>query len=319
MKMLAPAFRGIAAERRPKRWRRLWTHRFYFYLIAPGLLYFLIIDYVPMFGVVIAFKDISPFGSASDILTAPWVGLKHFENFFHSIYFWNVMRNTLVISLLKLAVGFPASILLALLLNEVRSGIFKQFVQTVSYLPHFVSNVVMAGLVITVLSTDGGLVNAIITSLGGKSVYFLGEPAFFRSVLVISHVWQSVGWGSILYLAAIAGIDPGLYEAARMDGANRFRQAIHITIPGMSHIVVILLIYSIGGLLSAGFEQILLLYSPPVYGVSDIIDTYVYREGLTNMKYSFVSAVGLFKNVLAMMLILGANVVAKRFNQTGIW
>lgn len=319
MNVHARPVQGVAAARRSKRRHRIWSHRFYFYLIIPGLLYFLIIDYVPMFGVIIAFKDISPFGTVGEILTGPWVGLKHFVNFWHSIYFWNVMRNTLVISMLKLAVGFPASILLALLLNEVRNSIFKRFVQTVSYLPHFISNVVMAGLVMTILSTDGGLVNALITALGGKAIYFLGEPSYFRSVLVSSHVWQSVGWGSILYLAAISGIDPGLYEAATIDGANRFRQAIHITIPGISHIIVILLIYSIGGLLSAGFEQILLLYSPPVYGVSDIIDTFVYREGLTNMKYSFVTAVGLFKNILAMVLILGANYIAKRFNQTGIW
>jgi putative aldouronate transport system permease protein len=272
-----------------------------------------------MFGVMIAFKDISPFDNVHAILTGPWVGLQNFEKFWSSIYFWNVMRNTLVISLLKLVVGFPAAIVLALLLNEVRNGIFKRFVQTVSYLPHFISNVVVAGLVMMVLSTDGGLVNAIITSLGGKSIYFLGEPAYFRSVLVLSHVWQSIGWGSILYLAAIAGIDPGLYEAATIDGANRFRQALHITIPGMTPVIVIMLIYSIGGILNAGFEQILLLYSPPVYSVSDIIDTYVYREGLTNMKYSYVTAVGLFKNVLAMFLILGANYIAKRFNQTGIW
>ncbi|TBL79162.1 sugar ABC transporter permease [Paenibacillus thalictri] len=310
---------AAALPRRRRRWSAIWSHRFYFYLILPGILYFFVIDYLPMFGIIIAFKDISPFEGVTGILTAPWVGLEHFRNFWNSYFFWNVMRNTLLISIYKLVFGFPAAIVLALLLNEIRNTVFKRLVQTISYLPHFISNVVVAGLVMMLLSTDSGLLNAIIIAFGGEPIFFLGEPGYFRSVLVTSHVWQSIGWGSILYLAAMASIDPGLYEAAIIDGAGRFRQALHVTLPGISHIIVLLLIYSIGGLLNAGFEQILLLYSPPVYDVSDIIDTYVYREGLTNMKYSFVTAVGLFKNVLAMILILGANYIAKRFNHTGIW
>jgi putative aldouronate transport system permease protein len=303
--------------------RRLWPavrmHRFYYYLIIPGMLYFLIFDYIPMFGIIVAFKDISPFEGVSAIFTNDWVGFKHFVRFWNSYYFWNVMRNTLLISGYKLLIGFPASILLALLLNELRNAVFKRIVQTISYLPHFISTVVVAGLAMMVLSTDGGLVNAIIVQFGGEPIHFLGNPSYFRSVLVISHVWQTIGWGSILYLAAMTGIDPGLYEAAKMDGASRIRQAWHITLPGIAPVIVILLILSIGGLLNAGFEKVLLLYSPAVYEVADIIDTYVYREGLSKLDYSFATAVGLFKNVLAMFLILGANYMAKKMNQTGIW
>lgn len=297
----------------------LWQYRFYYVLILPGILYFLVFDYVPMFGVMIAFKEITPFQSVGEIFAADWIGLANFRRFLDSIYFWNVMRNTLFISLFKLLFGFPASILLALLLNELRYAAYKKIVQTISYLPHFISNVVVAGLVMMILATDGGMVNSLIAFFGGEPVYFLGEPGYFRSILVGAHVWQSVGWGSILYLAAMSGIDPGLYEAARIDGAGRYRQAWHITLPGIRPVIVILLILQIGNLLNAGFEQILLLYSPAVYSVADIIDTYVYREGLTQMNYSFASAVGLFKNIIAMVLILSANVIAKRFNQTGIW
>ncbi|PYI57586.1 sugar ABC transporter permease [Paenibacillus flagellatus] len=283
------------------------------------MLYFVVFDYIPMFGVLIAFKDISPFEGVGAIFTNEWVGFKHFVRFWNSYYFWNVMRNTLLISFYKLFFSFPASVLLALLLNEVRRVAFKRIVQTISYLPHFISTVVVAGLAMMVLSTDGGLINAIIVRFGGEPIHFLGDPAYFRGVLVISHVWQSIGWGSILYLAAMTGIDPGLYEAARMDGAGRVRQAWHITLPGITPVLVIMLILSIGGLLNAGFEKVLLLYSPAVYEVADIIDTYVYREGLTQLNYSFATAVGLFKNVLAMLLILGANYIAKKMNQTGIW
>ncbi|WP_233530940.1 ABC transporter permease [Paenibacillus alkalitolerans] len=302
-----------------KLWPAIKLHRFYYYLIIPGMLYFLIFDYIPMFGIIIAFKDLSPFEGVSAIFTSEWVGFKHFVRFWNSYYFWNVMRNTLLISGYKLLFGFPASILLALLLNELRHMMFKRVVQTVSYLPHFISTVVVAGLAMMILSTDGGLINAIIVQFGGEPIHFLGSPAYFRSILVISHVWQSIGWGSILYLAAMSGIDPGLYEAAKMDGAGRLRQAWHITLPGITPVIAILLILSIGGLLNAGFEKVLLLYSPAVYEVADIIDTYVYREGLTQLNYSFATAVGLFKNVIAMFLILGANYVAKRMNQTGIW
>lgn len=297
----------------------IWKNRFYYFLALPGLIYFLIFHYLPMFGIVVAFKDITPFSGLDGILHEPFVGLYHFERFFKSYYFTNVMTNTLVISGLKLVAGFPAPIILALLINEVRIVWFKRTFQTISYMPHFLSWVIIAGLVMSLLTTQGGLINKLVVMFGGQTHNFLGDPKYFRGILVLSHLWAGIGWGTILYLAAMAGIAPELYEAAMIDGANRFQQARHITLPGITFVIVILLIFAIGGLLNAGFEQILLLYSPPVYQVSDIIDTYVYRSGLLGMQYSFATAVGLFKSLLAMTLLLGANWVARRLGQTGIW
>lgn len=297
-------------------WRR---QKFYYFLLLPGLLYFLIFHYIPMFGVSIAFKDITPFDGIEGIFGGEWVGFTHFKRFFDSYYFWNVLGNTIIISLYKLFFGFPAPILLALLLNEVTSKWFKKSVQTISYLPHFISMVVVAGLLTNLLSTDNGILNAILSALGKEAVSFLGEPAYFRTILVISDVWQSIGWGSILYLAAMAGIDPQLYEAAKMDGANRLRQMWHITLPGISFVISILLILNVGKFLEAGFEQIFLLYSPSVYQVADIIDTYVYRQGLLQMQYSFAAAIGVFKNIVGMVLILLANYIVKKMDQPGLW
>ncbi|MBP1995152.1 ABC transporter permease [Paenibacillus eucommiae] len=294
-------------------------NKLYYALIAPGIIYFLIFHYTPMYGLIIAFKDIAPFDGVEGIFTAEWVGLKHFKSFIDSYYFWNITGNTLLISFYRLIFGFPAPILLALLLNEIGSIVFKRTIQTISYLPHFLSMVVVAGLASTLLTTDGGFINGMLLKLGMESVPFLSSTDYFRPMLVISGIWKEVGWGMIIYLAAIAGIDPQQYEAARMDGAGKLRQVWHITLPGMRHIIVIMFILSIGGIMDAGFEQIFLLYSPPVYEVSDIIDTYVYRKGLVEVQYSFAAAVGLFKSVIAFALILSANYVAKKFDQEGIW
>ncbi|NLG24320.1 MAG: sugar ABC transporter permease [Clostridiales bacterium] len=288
-------------------------------IVLPSLLYFFVFHYVPMAGLVIAFKKVSPFQGLDGVFTAPWVGLTYFKKFFNSYYFGNLMSNTIVISLKKLLWGFPAPVLLALLLNELRNEKFKRVVQTVSYLQHFVSMVVLAGLVNTLLTTNGGVVNQLIAALGGEPIYFLGQPAYFHGVLVVSGIWKEAGWGTIIYLAAISGIDPALYEAAIVDGAGRLRRMWHITIPGISSIVVIMLILNVGRILNAGFEQILLLYSPPVYSVADIIDTYVYREGIVNLQYSFTTAVGLFKSVAALILVVSANLVANRLGEQGIW
>jgi putative aldouronate transport system permease protein len=312
-------WKGGRARARRSILKDVWKNRFYYFLALPGLIYFLIFHYLPMFGIVVAFKDITPFSGLDGILHEPFVGLYHFERFFKSYYFTNVMTNTLVISGLKLVAGFPAPIILALLINEVRIVWFKRTFQTISYMPHFLSWVIIAGLVMSLLTTQGGLVNKLVVMFGGQTHNFLGDPKFFRAILVLSHLWAGIGWGTILYLAAMAGIAPELYEAAMIDGANRLQQARHITLPGITFVIVILLIFAIGGLLNAGFEQILLLYSPPVYQVSDIIDTYVYRSGLLGMQYSFATAVGLFKSILAMTLLLGANWVARRLGQTGIW
>lgn len=294
-------------------------YKLYYLLIAPGILYYLIFHYIPLYGVVIAFKDVSPFDGIKGILSSEWVGLKHFRNFTDSYYFWDIMRNTLLISLYRLIFGFPAPILLAILLNEARNIVFQRVVQTVSYLPHFISMVIVAGLLTTFLTTDGGILNTLLQQMGLKQIFFLGDANYFRSVLVVSGIWKEVGWGTIIYLAAIAGIDSHLYEAAKLDGAGRMRQIWHITLPGISFIITLLLILSIGGLLDAGFEQIFLLYSPSVFKVADIIDTYVYRKGLVDLQYSYAAAVNLFKSVIAVILLLGANFLAKKYKQEGIW
>ncbi len=312
---------ALPAVRAPRRslLNVLRKHRLYYLLALPGLLYFLIFHYLPIYGIVIAFKDISPFSSVADVVTKPFVGFKWFRQLFESFYFWQIMRNTVWISLLKLVCVFPAEIVLALLINEVRFTRVKRTIQTVCYIPHFFSMVVVAGIVMSLLTTEGGLLNQLIVLFGGEPTMFLGDPRKFRGVLVLTTLWQEVGWGTILYLAAMSNIDPQLYEAAVIDGAGRGRQAWHITLPGITFVIIILLIFRVGGLLNAGFEQILLLYSPPVYEVADILDTYVYRSGILGLKYSFAAAVGLFKAVLAAALLLGANLLAKRLGRTGIW
>ncbi len=298
---------------------RIWTHRFFYVMILPGMLYFLLFHYVPIYGLLMAFKDFSPLDGMRGILTGDWVGMKHLSRFFGSHYFWNVLGNTLKISGLKLLFGFPAPVLFALLLNEVSRSRFKKVVQSISYAPHFLSMIVVAGILTRLLSTDSGPINQLITQLGGAPVYFLGSPRYFVSVLVASSVWQGVGWGSIIYLSAITGIDPQLYEAAMMDGAGRFRQVLHVTLPGIAGVVVIMLILSVGGIMNAGFEQVFTLYSPAVYNVADIIDTFVYREGIGKLNYSYATAVGMFKSVVAMILVLGTNFIARKMGQEGIW
>lgn len=272
-----------------------------------------------MFGIIIGFKDYEPFMGVKGIFTSEWVGLKHFKKFFSSYYFKNILGNTLIISLSKFIFGFPAPIIFAILLNELKNEKFKKTIQTISYLPHFLSWVVVSGLLVALLSTDNGLLNVLRGFFGKESIMYLGDPKYFRKVLVLSDIWKGIGWGSIVYLAAISGVDQELYEAAYMDGASRWRRIWHITLPSISNIVVIMLIFSVGGLLNAGFEQIFLLYSPSVYNVADIIDTFVYREGLISNNYSYATAVGLFKSLVSMVLLLLTNFIAKQLDQEGIW
>ncbi len=294
-------------------------YKFYYLLILPGICYFLLFSYVPMSGIVIAFKDFYPYEGLKGIFSSDWVGLKHFKTFFTSYYFRNIIGNTLLISLYKLIFGFPAPIILALMFNEVKHMAFKKTVQTISYLPHFISMVIMAGLVTNILSTNGGLVNVILQSFGGESKMFLGDPKYFRSILVISDIWKGVGWGSIIYLAAITSIDPALYEAASIDGAGKLSQMLNITLPSIIPIIIIMFILRIGQILNAGFEQVFLLYSPSVYKVGDIIDTYVYREGLVNTNYSYATAVGLFKGVIGSFMVITTNKITKKLGHQGVW
>ncbi|MEC0373462.1 ABC transporter permease [Paenibacillus chibensis] len=281
-------------------------------MVIPALILIFVFSYIPMYGVLMAFQDYSIFDG---FWASPWVGFKHFSMFFHSPEFWTIIRNTLIIALLKFCVGFPAPIFLALMLNEVRHMAFKRVIQTVSYLPHFLSWVIVAGLAMSILSTDNGSLNMLLQKLHiiKEPIGFLGESEYFWGILVSTNVWKEIGFGSIVYLAAIAGINPSLYEAAAMDGAGRIKQMFMITIPSMIPVIAIFMILAIGNLLSAGFEDILLLGSNPVLrDVSNVIDTYVYRMGLTNQRYSYATAVGLFKAVISVGLLTFANMFARR-------
>ncbi|GAB6989014.1 ABC transporter permease subunit [Paenibacillus pini] len=281
-------------------------------MVIPALLLIFVFSYVPMYGLLIAFQDYNIF---TGFLDSPWVGFKHFSMFFHSPEFWTVINNTIIISLLKFCIGFPAPIILALMLNEVKNLFFKRIIQTVSYLPHFLSWVIVAGFAMSILSTDNGSLNILLQKLHliTEPIGFLGKAEYFWSIIVTSTVWKEIGFGSIVYLAAIAGVDPSLYEAAEMDGAGRIKKIFLITIPSILPVISIFMILAIGNLLSAGFEDILLLGTNPVLTqVSSVIDTYVYRVGINNQRFSYAAAVGLFKAVISVGLLTFANMFARR-------
>lgn len=289
---------------------------YYYAMLFPALLGFLIFNYFPMYGVTMAFKD---FRFIDGLWNSPWVGMKYFNEFFESYYFWRVLRNTLGISLLKLVFGFPAPIVLALLFNELFHEKFKKVAQTLSYLPYFMSWVVLAGIFTEIFSPSRGVVNYVLSWFNIEPIYFLASPGHFINIVVLTYVWQSVGWGTIIFLAAIAGINQESYEAATIDGANRYQQMVHITLPSLLPVITIVFIINLGGILSAGFDQIFNLYNTAVLPVADIIDTYVYRMGIVKANYSFAAAVGFFQNIIGLILVLGANVIVKRFNNHGIW
>jgi putative aldouronate transport system permease protein len=300
-------------------WFYLKRDRLLYLLLLPGVLYFIIFKYLPMVGIVIAFENFKPYWGIKGLFTSEFVGLHWFRRFFNSAYSGRLIWNTFFISFLKLVFGFPAPIILALLLNEIRNRHFKKIVQSISYVPYFLSWVVVAGLVQQMTSTDGGIINVIVSFFGGEKVYFLGSTKYFRSIMVISAIWRNVGWDSIVYLAAIAGIDQEMYDAAKVDGAGFFRRMWNVTIPSIMPIISIMLILRTGRLLDAGFEQTLMLLTPSVYSVGDIIDTFVYREGIMHMNYSYTMAVSLFKSVIAFVMVLTTNNIAKRLGQEGIW
>jgi len=276
-------------------------------MLMPGMAFFIIFHYTPMYGVTLAFKD---FRFIDGILGSPWVGLKYFRKAFADPSFYKVLRNTVFISFYKLLFGFPVPILFALLLSELPGTRFKKVVQTVSYLPHFISWVILAGIFITIFSLDGPI-NGVRRFLGMKQVVFLAGRSYFRSILVVTDIWQSFGWNSVIYFAAISGIDPELHEAAHLDGASRFQRTVRITLPLLSPVIAILLILRMGSILNAGFDQIFNMYNASVYEVADIIDTYVYRKGLVEMQYSLSTAVGLFKSGIALILIVTTNQIVK--------
>lgn len=283
-------------------------------MVIPGVILVFIFSYLPMYGVITGFMDYNLF-TGSRIWENPWVGFKHFEAFFNAPEFERLIRNTVVISLLKFFIGFPAPILLALMLNEVRHMFFKRTVQTLTYLPHFLSWVIVAGLTMSMLSTENGSVNMLLKGVGliNEPINFLGMKEYFWSILISANVWKEIGFNSIVFMAAIAGIDPALYEAADIDGASKFKQIFNITLPSIMPVVIIFMILAIGNLVNAGFEDILLLATNPVLRpVSDVIDTYVYRVGLGTHRYSYAVAIGLFKAIVSVTLLTIANYTARR-------
>lgn len=284
-------------------------------MALPVLCYYIIFHYAPLYGAIIAFKEYTP---GRGIWDSPWVGFRQFTAFFNSYYFARVMKNTFLISVYELCFGFPAPIIFALMLNEVKNKYFKGTVQTIVYLPHFISLVVVCGL-IKAFTDSNGIINDIIVLFGGTESSLLLNPALFKPIYVLSGVWQEIGWGAIIYLAALSAIDPQLYEAAKLDGAGRFKQVVHVTIPGIAPTVVILLIMRMGRMLNVGFEKIILLYNPAIYETSEVISSYVYKVGLQQFNWSFSTAVGLFNSVINFMLLILSNKISRLLNDVSLW
>lgn len=307
---------GTQGLRRSSIWGRLRKDKWVYLLLTPGLLYFIIFKYVPMWGVMLAFKNYQPF---LGFWKSDWVGLEHFRFFFTNPEFFMLLRNTLLLSLYNLVFFFPAPIILALLLNEIKISLFKRTIQTLIYVPHFISLVIVASLTYVFLTTQGGLVNELLEKYTGGKIDFLASPDWFRPMIIIQTMWKECGFGTIIFLAALAGVDVEQYEAAITDGANRFRQMWHITLPSIRSTIVILLILRMGEVLDNGFEQIFLMRNPLNREVAEVFDTYVYLMGITQGAFSYSTAVGLFKAVVGVILVLGSNWLAKRFGQSGIY
>jgi putative aldouronate transport system permease protein len=309
------AGRRVAAPRR-RSWRQALRRDWQLYSLAVlPLLFFAIFRYLPMIGNVIAFRRFRP---GDSVFGDTWVGLRYIRLFLGDPTFWDVFTNTLVLGTLTLLFSFPLPIVLALLLNEVRTRYLKRFVQSVSYLPHFLSIVIVAGMIMQFLSVDG-VVNQMLRSVGGDAVPFLQRAEWFRTIYVSSEVWQTVGWGTILYLAALTTIDTDLYEAARIDGANRWRQTWHVTLPGIRPTMVTLMILNIGTFMAVGFEKILLIYNPLTYPTADVISTYLYRVGIVSGSFSYAAAIGLFEALIGLTLVLSANAISRRALGTSLW
>jgi putative aldouronate transport system permease protein len=297
-------------------WKSIWRQRWLYFLMAPTLIYFVVFKYGPLWNAQIAFKDFKPL---LGVWGSPWVGFKHFETFINSFYFTELLSNTIIFSVAKLVLGLPTAVICAIALHETWFLRFRTFVQTMIYLPHFLSWVIMYGVLLVLLSPGNGLLNAIIETFGGEPIPFLASPDHFRWVVILSDIWKETGWSTILYLAALLAISPDLYEAAAVDGATPLQRIWHISIPGILPVIVLVTLLRLGHILEAGFNQIFVLYSVPVYSVGDIIDTWVYRQGVLQFQFSLATAVGFFKGVIGLVLILVANRVAKRFAQQSIY
>ena len=295
--------------------KKMHRSRYLYMLFLFPFLYYVIFHYWPMYGIIIAFKD---YNIVTGIMKSPWIGLENFNKFLLDPYFWKLVRNTLLLNIYGMIWGFPMPILLALLLNEVKHPIFKKFIQTSSYLPHFISTVVVCGMIVNLFSTNGA-VNQLLGTIGIKKIPFLMLPQWFRPIFIGSSIWQSTGFGSIIYLAAIAGINPELYEAATIDGANRYRQMVHVTLPSLAPTISILLIMNLGRLLTVGYEKIILLYNGATYETADVIATYVYRRGLLSSDFSYATAVGLFSSVIGLVLLYIANLASRKIGEVSLW
>ncbi|KRG13376.1 protein lplB [Virgibacillus soli] len=296
--------------------KRLWKDRWLYIFLLPGIVYFAVYKYLPMWGVLMSFQNYQPH---LGIWNSRWVGFKHFERFFSEPEFWMLFRNTLYIAFLDLIIFFPITIIIALLLNELRKEMFKRFVQTMVYVPHFLSWVVVVGISYILLTTESGIINEFISWLGGDKIPFLMSEDWFRPLIIIQMIWKDAGWGTIIFLAALAGVDSQLYEAARIDGANRWRLLWHITLPSIRSVIVILLILRLGNFLDLGFEQIFLMLNAMNREVGEVFDTYVYQVGIRQGQFSYSAAVGLFKSIVGFILVIGANSLAKKFGEEGIY
>ena len=313
----------MVAAAKPEHERTAWERfckdvirdKWLYLLLLPGIVFLIIFRYIPIFGNVIAFMDYNPYDASQNV----WVGLKHFQDLLTRPQFLQVFGNTLYISILKMVCGFPIPIILALMMNEMKNLKFKKVAQTLLYLPNFISWVVLAGLIMNMLDPDTGVVTGIINSISGERIQVLTDTRYFVPMLIVTDIYKGAGWGTIIYFAALSGVDPQLYEAAEIDGARKWKQLLHITLPSITPTIVVMLILNCNNIVNAGFDQIFMLYSATVYSVADIIDTYVYRIGIQRADYSFSTAAGLFKSVIALVMILIVNTVAKKTGNEGIW
>ncbi|EMF0151641.1 sugar ABC transporter permease [Enterococcus hirae] len=317
---MADALLDVNKEKEKTKWseikKKLYKSRQLYVFVIPALVVVAVFSYGPMYGVIIAFKDYIP---SLGIFGSPWVGFKHFQRFFDSYYFWDLIKNTLGISIYSLVVGFPLPIILALALNELKDGKFKKFTQTVTYAPNFISVVVVCGMLIAFLTPSTGIINHLLFFLGFERISFMTDPRWFKTIYVLSGVWQGTGWGSVIYLAALSGVDTQLHEAATVDGATRWQRIWYINLPTIIPTMVILLIMNVGSLMSLGYEKILLMQNALNMDSSNVIATFVYKQGLLDAQYSYASAVGLFNAAINAFLLITVNKISRKVSETSLW
>lgn len=311
-----PKFQPKKQKRNSELKKRLWRNIWLYVMLLPGVLYFIIFKYLPMYGLVISFQDYKPY---QGITGSEWVGMEHFKRLFAEPEFFNILKNTLILFGLNLFIYFPVPIILALMLNELRGHFFKRLFQTLVYLPHFMSWVIIVSITYVMVTMDGGIINELLVYFGFNKINFLLSPGWFRPMYILQVIWREAGWGTIIYLASIAAIDPGLYEAARMDGAGRLRQVWHITLPAIRGVIITLFILKIGHVLDLGFEHVYLLLNSMNREVAEIIDTYVYTAGLRQGQYSYSTAIGFFKSVIGLIMVMLVNRISKKMGEEGVY